>query len=299
MSIVNGLRRSIIADVITAGFRFDATNNDAQDVAVTVNTSPLHNEMLCDRVGLLPVCLTKGELLSFTAGEWRFELDVANDGVKPIDITSASMSLLGASNLKAFPADPVTGRHPLIAVLMPGQRLALEATASLGSGREHARFNPVAACAMSPVEGSSPPAFRFSLETQCGLTGAEVVECGLEALGSRMRAVAASAHGYPDAPPQSGSGPDIQSVRIDNDDGTAGAILQSRIMGSTDLVGFFSPHPLDEGIVMRARVAPGESIRDIIRDAAVLAGNEIESILSQWRAFSGAQSNVSTVEHAL
>lgn len=330
-SLVSGLRRAIMTDVQTAAFRFDASDPSRQDVRVTFNTGSLHNEMIGERVGLVPLHLSKSQLVEFKPAAWRFELDAENNGSKPLDVTTAGFVAVpldegDASPLsaqKVFPPDPISGRHPLLTVLMPGQRLALEATASLGSGHEHARHSPAAAVAMFPVADraavekerkkredkasfdaldakrmvatdakGAPKAFRFSLETQCGMTPEEVVESGYEALAGRLRALSAATDGsaiVAEAEPQAGSPPDIQSLKLSGEDHTAGALLQERLLQQTDFAGYHIPHLLEKSIVMRIKVPEGSTARGMLREACESAADLCEAALAEWQKASKAR----------
>lgn len=292
-AIANGLRRSIMSDVITAGFRFDATDPAAQDVRFSVNTSPLHNEFIGERVGLIPIHLPKSALVDFDPESWSFELDVANDGPGPIDVTTENITVSGSGEglldaKSMFPPDPITGHHAVIAVLMPNQRLVFEAKASLGSGRDHARFNPSAACVVRPAD-SGEGVFHVVVESQCGMSPEDIVASGFEALASRIRSISASADLYPDAQPQSGNAADMVSLRIDGEDDTAGAVLQAWLLRRTAFAGYYSPHPLERGIVLRLVVPQGESARDMVRRAASDAADELESVIDEWRSFSAPE----------
>lgn len=322
-ALVSGLRRSIMTDVKTAAFRFDAVDPSAQDVRVLHNTGNLHNEMIGERVGLLPLGLSKAELVDFRPASWRFELDVENKGKRPLDVTSADFTVLPLDDSPAlalnpanvFRPDPLTGRHPLITVLMPGQRLALEATASLGSGSDHARHSPACACAMHPLQDRAavdrerkkrddkasfdaleaprmldldgkgrPRGYRFQLESACGMSPEDIVESGLEALAGRLRALAGSAR-VSEVEPQSGCAPDIHSLKLEGEDHTAAALIQSRLLDRTDFAGYYVPHLLEKSVVMRVRVPEGGGAREMLREACEEAADECEAALEAWQRF--------------
>ena len=52
-SLVNCLRRVIISEVKTCGFRTE--EYEESDLKVVKNTSSLHNEFLLHRIGLIPI----------------------------------------------------------------------------------------------------------------------------------------------------------------------------------------------------------------------------------------------------
>jgi DNA-directed RNA polymerase subunit L len=314
-SLVSGLRRAIMTDVLTAAFRFDAVDHSKQDVRVTANTGSLHNEFIGERIGLLPLHLSKSELVDFKPASWRFELSAENKGAKPLDVTTADIEAVPLDEASHAPAffkpDILTGKHPLITVLMPGQKLSLEATASFGNGHEHARFNPVAACAMHPVQDEDAVAkeraarddkatfdaldakrivrkdvFRFSLESQCGMTPREIVEAGYEALAGRLRSLAKATEGterVSEVPEQTGSSDDIRGLKLSGEDHTSGALIQARLLHVTDFAGYYVPHLLDRSIVVRMRVPSGSTARGMLQEACESAADLCETALSEWQ----------------
>jgi len=326
VSMVSGLRRSIMCDVQTLAFRFDAVDPSKQDVRIVYNTGSLHNEFVGERVGLLPLHLSKSDLVAAKPETWRFELDEENAGSGPKDVTSAALKIQPVAGSpeevpnpsNVFKPDPLTGDYPLITTLMPGQRIALEATASFGSGSEHARFSPVAACSCYPLtdepavakerkkredklafdaldarrmididERGAPKAHRFCLETQCGMTPREIVESGYECMASRLRNIADATDGASkviDSPSQTGSPPDIVSLKIVGEDHTCGALVQNKLLFETDFAGFYIPHQLERSIVVRMRVPPGgATARGMLKAACEAAAMDCEEALAAWK----------------
>ena len=139
-TLANAIRRAIIAEVPTMAI---------EDVMVLENTSPMYDEILAHRLGLIPLttdldsynlpeeCSCKAEL---GCPKCRATLTLeaeADEGARTIY----------SEDLK--PQDP--GIHPVsstipIVKLAPGQKVKLEAYARLGRGREHAKWQPVSVC---------------------------------------------------------------------------------------------------------------------------------------------------------
>ena len=164
VTYANTLRRAVQTEVETLGFRADMLEDGStSDVSVLKNTTPMSNEMLADRVGLLP-------LAGLTASDWDresvlFSLHVKNETDDIRLVTASDFECLENQptseervripNTRFFHPNPITGETCIIAVLKPmtdGQEpeeIHLEAYATLGKGREHTRFNPVAQCAYS------------------------------------------------------------------------------------------------------------------------------------------------------
>ncbi len=166
VSYANTLRRAILTEVESLGFRSDIKENGStSDVRVQENNTPMTNEMLADRVGLLPVWLPEGipNPLAWDPDQYTFEINVESDKETSRDVTCDDFVVrqVSATSLEEgklvpgkqfFHPDPITLSTSLIAVLkgkQPNQnpqRIKLSARATVGRGREHVRFCPVSQC---------------------------------------------------------------------------------------------------------------------------------------------------------
>ncbi len=171
VTYANTLRRAIQTEVMTLGFRADMTETGTtSDVKVLKNTTPMSNEMVADRVGLLCLAMPKGVVDTWDKTSHLFKLHVKNESDTVRYITASDFQVLRIKpeseggdgtereqipNTLFFHPDPVTLETCLLAVLKPqvtGQapeEIHIEAYASLGKGREHTRFSPTSQCAYS------------------------------------------------------------------------------------------------------------------------------------------------------
>ena len=132
LSLVNALRRLIIEEVPTIAI---------DEVTFVKNNSALYDEIMAHRLGLLP--------LTSDIKSYNFQDDCKCGGkgcarcqVKIILQTKGPCTVY-ASDLKA--KDPkIRPVHPEtpITILLKGQDLQLEATAKLGTGKQHSKFSP-------------------------------------------------------------------------------------------------------------------------------------------------------------
>jgi DNA-directed RNA polymerase subunit D len=138
---MNALRRIILAEVPSMAI---------DEIVVLENSSILHDEILAHRLGLIPL---KTDLDSYNLPEEcscksefgcnlcrvTLMLDVeATDSVRTVysrDLISNNPDIA-----------PVSDKIPIVK-LAPTQRTRLEAYARLGKGKEHAKWQPVSACA--------------------------------------------------------------------------------------------------------------------------------------------------------
>ena len=171
VTYANTLRRAIQTEVEIVGFRADMLEDGStSDVKIYKNTTPMSNEMLADRIGLLPIVMDsegwsdKEKIL--------FRLHVVNDTEDVRLVTASDFECLERRpdaeervripNTRFFRPDPITQETAIIAVLKPlvqGQKpeeIHLEAWASLGKGREHTRFNPTCQCSYGYTRDEDP-----------------------------------------------------------------------------------------------------------------------------------------------
>lgn len=134
-SLVNSLRRAMIADVPKLAI---------EDVTIYDNTSALFDEVIAHRLGLLPVP-TDLNLLNFRAG-----CVCGGEGCPNCSVIY-TLSREGPGTVYSGDLQPADAKWALkdkripIVKLLSGQRLMLEATAILGYGRHHAKWQPVTA----------------------------------------------------------------------------------------------------------------------------------------------------------
>lgn len=136
----NALRRAMIAEVPAMAI---------EDVIIIENTSVLYDEVVAHRLGLIPLktdldayvlpeeCDCKSELgCSKCRASFTLEAEATGEPV-----------MVYSSDLKPeSDVTPVSGNIPIVK-LGPQQKVRLEAYARLGRGLEHAKWQPVSACA--------------------------------------------------------------------------------------------------------------------------------------------------------
>jgi DNA-directed RNA polymerase subunit L len=158
VSYANTLRRSMITDVETVGFKSDITDTGTtSDIIITKNSTPMSNEMLAHRIGLIPLHIKRPT--EWNPSEYTFKLNVVNDSTIPLDVVAADIQVyknrgpeedpLLVPSVQFFHPDPVTRDTALLAVLkgrvgtQEPEALSFEAVATVGTGRQNAQFMPV------------------------------------------------------------------------------------------------------------------------------------------------------------
>ena len=141
-TFVNALRRTILGEVPTLAI---------EDIILVENTSPVLDEMIAHRLGLIP--------LTTPVDDFTVASECENCGGEGCSFCSVPLTLdveaTGSDEMTAYSKDlisndpkivPVTEKVQ-IAKLGPGQKITLEAIAMMGRGKEHAKWSPAVTCA--------------------------------------------------------------------------------------------------------------------------------------------------------
>ena len=158
-TIANTLVRIIQCKVPTVGFRTEPP--EQSEVHIQENTTPLPNEMLAHRIGMIPIYVAAVD--DFDPKKYRVELEVANPTQESRMVTTADMRIfvqdaegwkdLGPEgNAAMFPVDATTKEPIMITHLRPQwsadslEKIKLVAYPSVSTGEENVRYSPVCQC---------------------------------------------------------------------------------------------------------------------------------------------------------
>ncbi len=196
VSFANALRRAMLAEVPTLAI---------EEVTFIENTSPLYDEIIAHRLGLVPI---KTDLKAFNL---RSECKCEGKGCSSCTL---KLTLSASGPCTVYSHDLVSEDSKLkpiegipIVKLGKGQKLTLEAEAILGTGKMHAKWQPAvvgykyypeieisekcdgceacaAACPKNILSVVKKKA-RVSDETICTLCNACVEACDLDAIKVR------------------------------------------------------------------------------------------------------------------
>jgi DNA-directed RNA polymerase subunit L len=158
-TIVNTLRRQILTATSSVAFKTEPAQES--DIKITKNTTPLPNEMIAHRIGMIPIA---ADPATFDPSLYVFQLNVKNETDAVIDVTTSDFVVMQKDSPTAtegvklpteqfFPPDPITGQTALIVRLRPRwdptrevESLELTGTASIGTGSMNIRWSPVSQC---------------------------------------------------------------------------------------------------------------------------------------------------------
>lgn len=137
LAFVNAIRRISIAEVPSMAVDY---------VYFIENNSPLYDEIIAHRIGLIPLTSDKA-LEKYAPPEVCKENEERPNCYArlylEVEATSTSKIIYSGSMVSDDKdVKPVYDNIPIV-VLGPGQKLAFEARARLGRGKEHAKWSPV------------------------------------------------------------------------------------------------------------------------------------------------------------
>lgn len=155
VSIVNGLRRTIMADIDVAILD---TSDDAIDIEI--NTSMFNNEIIKQRLGCIPVFMNE---LDDSVKDLRMVLDRENTSNSIEYVTTKDFKLVDKKTNKELPENKVRELFPynkqtksyiLFARLKPeiskdikGERLKLSCDLNISNAKVNGMYNVVSSCA--------------------------------------------------------------------------------------------------------------------------------------------------------
>lgn len=164
-AFANAFRRAMIGEVPTLAI---------EDVRIYDNTSAFFDEMLAHRLGLIPI---KTDLSTYSTQENCTCGGAGCPGCKVIFTLSVEgpKTVLSSDLIPQDPkATPVYDNIPIVK-LTKGQKLVVEASAILNTGRMHAKWQPTLICGFKNYP-------EVSISEACDACGMCVEECPRDVL---------------------------------------------------------------------------------------------------------------------
>ena len=158
VSLANALRRIILSEIPTYAFITDTYENNKCNIEI--NTSRLHNEIIKQRLGCIPIHETDLDILT---DKYVLEVDVKNDTDNIIYVTTEHFRIRNKATgnylteqetRRIFPANRITSHYidfvrlkPKISDSIPGEHLKLTAEFSVSMTKVNSMYNVVSKCA--------------------------------------------------------------------------------------------------------------------------------------------------------
>jgi DNA-directed RNA polymerase subunit L len=169
-TVANTLRRCILSETRSVGFRADLTNAADPGIIIRKNTSVIFNEMLAHRLTLLPLGVVRID--EFEPSRYECVLKVRNDsadaGIRHVTasdfrVLDGGVDIGDVAAQAMFPVDTITKQSSLIVSLraqwnteQPPEEVDLTAAPVIGRGRDHMGFCPVSQCSFENSLDTDP-----------------------------------------------------------------------------------------------------------------------------------------------
>ncbi|MEX0568884.1 MAG: DNA-directed RNA polymerase subunit D [Candidatus Njordarchaeota archaeon] len=171
--IMNALRRIILSETVTLAIH---------DVYINQNTSVIPDEVIAQRLGLIPLrvdsseldlkeeaAATKPDLKRLTRMTARLRLTKKNEGEDIMVVYSSDLKAVDKKTVS-----PVYGRIPIVK-LGKNQEIDVECIAKVGRGKDHAKWSPVSTVAYKIFP-------RIEVADSCTACGACIDACPFSCL---------------------------------------------------------------------------------------------------------------------
>jgi DNA-directed RNA polymerase II subunit RPB3 len=284
LAIINSVRRIILTEIPVVGFY----GEEEPTVEIIINNSPLHNEFMIHRVGLIPLYISEKITDDYKDGDYVFELNVENTGSNMINITTDHFTgtykdakLSKADLDKIFPANNITKQKILISRLKAGEHLHLKATAIKRTAKINAAFSPVSLSNFFFMEDEKeaekkdnildkqrsyhkneygdPSKINFQIESLNGLSYKYLFKKALDIIIDKIETLNIKLTNKEIDIEEIQNCPKSFNFKIDDEDDTLGNLIQSIIhnkyirMNSDkcSYVGYICPHPLINQLIVR------------------------------------------------
>ena len=177
---VNALRRIALSEVPTMAI---------DDVVMLENSSVMHDEAIAHRLGLIPLRTELDRFVMAHECDCKSTLGCSKCRVLlylDAEAQDKSRSVL-SGELKSDDdyVKPVSADIPII-ILAPSQKLKLEAYARLGTGKMHAKWQPVSVAVLKEVD-SDKEEYILQLESVGSLKPSEVIFQSLGILDKKIK----------------------------------------------------------------------------------------------------------------
>jgi DNA-directed RNA polymerase subunit L len=159
VSVVNAVRRTILSDIPMVVF-----DTDKENIEFSVNTCKLHNEILKQRLGCIPVHIRDFDGIENLV----VECEVNNDTDSLVYVTTKHFQILNKNTNKyltedqvdkIFPPDELTKDYilftrlrPKISNDIPGEMIKFKANFKVGTAKQDGMYNVVSTCAYGNTE---------------------------------------------------------------------------------------------------------------------------------------------------
>lgn len=161
VSILNSIRRTILSHIPNVAFDFEPYEFDNKKVDIITNTCSLHNEIILQRLSMIPLKFTENEIYDFDPLKYKFKLSKTNNTNKMLNVTTGDIQIYDENDKKysdsfirkIFPKNKISDDFILLTKLKPnnydkdkGDSIEINMIASKKTAKDYAGFGYVSQC---------------------------------------------------------------------------------------------------------------------------------------------------------
>lgn len=358
LSVVNAIRRIVLAEIPTVALDFDPTSDANDNITIHTNHSALHNEFLAHRLSLIPMYFSADEVADFNMDDYIFKLKVRNTSTDIVPVTTKDIRVYDASDApyddafhkRIFPPSPITKDYVLITKLRPniyapekGEEIDITFKATKDIAKTHSRWSPVSCCSFFNIvddeaaarglkeklhdekiakertltsaeekaltnrfetlhkyryfmtnEYGEASAFRFKLESECGLKPEYLFVSALEILHDKIVKFAARCKAEDSTIQVRTIKDTMYELLIEDEDFTLLNVIQCLVYNAEirkkgakailQYIGYHQPHPLDNKMMLKLKfVDASTDVRSYMYDTLMTqVAPYVLEIKEQW-----------------
>jgi len=252
LGIVNSIRRVILTEIPVVAFY----GEEHPTIDILFNNTPLHNEFMIHRIGLIPLHIKEGIVDIYEDGDYSFELIKENPNNEMMNVSTADISgsykdkKLTQNELnEIFPPNPISKQHILITRLRFKEKIHFKANAIKRTAKINASFSPVSLSnfffVIDETEASKtdnildkersfyknkygePSKINFQIETITGLSYKYLFNKAIDILINKLETIILKLENKEIEIEQVPNIPNSFNFKIDDEDDTLGNLIQS------------------------------------------------------------------------
>lgn len=191
VAILNSIRRTILSDIPNVAFDFEPYEFDNKKIDIITNTCSLHNEIILQRLSMIPLKFTENEIYDFDPLKYKFKLNITNNTNKMLNVTTGDILIFDENDKKypesfirkIFPRNKISNDFILITKLKPnnydkekGDTIEINMIASKKTAKDYAGFGYVSQCVYHNIvdDSKAKQALKELIEKNKNLNSKEI-----------------------------------------------------------------------------------------------------------------------------
>ena len=324
LGIVNAIRRIIMSEIPVVGF-YGEDKDEEPTIEIVINNSPLHNEFMIHRIGLIPLHISEEITENYEDNDYEFELNIENKSSDTINVTTGNITgkykdknLTKAELDKIFPTNKTTNSKILITRLRGGEHIHFKAKAIKRTGKLNASFSPVSLSNFYYVQNKTeadkkdnildkercylkneygdPSTLNFQIESVNGFSYKYLFQKALDIINEKLQNLIIKLSAKEIEIIKVQNCDNSYEFKIMNEDDTLGNLIQSlvhnRYIRSKEekkchYIGYICPHPLISELLIRFTLNDEntQNFYDFFIDNCKDIIKIIDEIKAEWNSF--------------